>query len=76
MVEPTHLKNMRKSNWIISPSRGEKANHHLGNDRLLWSSTHSACFKQEIHVPSTEIQIKASCFGGFQSAEVAEKSVA
>jgi len=25
VVEPTHLKNMRKSNWIISPGRGENS---------------------------------------------------
>ena len=36
VVEPTHLKNMRKSNWIISPSRDENKKylscHHLDDD--------------------------------------------
>ena len=36
VVEPTHLKNMRKSNWIIFPGKGENSkniwNQHLVDD--------------------------------------------
>ena len=48
MVEPTHLKNMRKSNWIISPSFGVKIKrclkpppiHHHIREGISFTSGH------------------------------------
>ena len=39
MVEPTHLKNMRKSNWIISPGRDEQK--HIFETTTQTIFTHS-----------------------------------
>ena len=51
MVEPTHLKNMRKSNWIISPGIGVKIpqniwNHHQILLLVVFRTIPTACFNK------------------------------